>query len=95
MESETDEVVLSCVHAEKLNVQHMGEPRQRLPVADMHAERPPDIVPGDALLNPFVLRDVDAIIKGHEGMVTQGKKHPHDARKQEQAKGQSEAKRRH
>jgi hypothetical protein len=59
------------VDAEELDVDHVADPRQRMPVEVEGPERPRDAVRGEPFLHLIVVRDVDRVVVAEELVVAE------------------------
>ena len=63
VKEEIDEVMKAGVKAEKADIEHVGEPRQRVPVRRGECrEGPPDSLPRESLPDDGIVRHVERIV---------------------------------
>ena len=92
MDQEADQVMAGGVEAEKLDVQHVGEPGERMPVALVAGrERPGDGGPGQPALNGWVFINVGLVVAIDEGSVVHWPERGEGRGSQEQANEQPTA----
>jgi hypothetical protein len=72
---EAGEVVVASIQAERFDVEHMGKPSQRVPIAEVRSlECPSNVLRAQPAQDIWILGDVEGVIEIYEAVVKYGPK---------------------